>query len=1097
MPDWKKEIAGRLARLNLDYLRAAEIADEIAEHLEDRYRELLAGGETPEKACRTVMDEFTEGDLLERNLRTLKRTGKGDAAMTLGEQPKRKFLGGIWQDVRYGLRMLAKSPGFTAIAILTLALGIGANTAIFSLIDAVMLRSLPVKNPGQLVLLQWSAHHQPEIHGFSFSDDCENKLGGFGSQATANPSGCAFSEPMFRKIEQSGTFTGVAAFASAGQLNLTGNGAASVVAGQFVSGDFFRTMGLNAAAGRLLDPSDDKPGAAAVVVLDYGYWQSAFGGSRDAIGRTIELNNIAFQIVGVAEQKFTGITPGSDFDLWLPLADAERVANSLFWNARQNDTGFWWLVIVGRLKDGEPVAHAQASVSGLFRNEMLHGYAPIFNGPGGGPGGAPGAGGQRQMMVIGGGPGPGGPAPEGAPAGAHPNKPITRRGGNENGSAPMMSFSGAKLPAGAQANGKGPVMMGVPLGAKPSANMPNANAPMRSAGNVFFGAKPGAPEKPGGASAPWKMGARSGEQRTLSTAEDHPAITLLPAQSALTGARTRYSNPLYVLMLAVGVILLIACANVAGLMLARAAARQKEIAVRLALGAGRSRIVRQLLTESVLLSVMGGILGIIFAYWGAHAILSFVSENQARPVAFAAGVDPRVLLFTAGISVLTGILFGMAPAFRSLRVDLTPALKEGEAGSFAAVRAGGSKFGKVLSAGNALVVAQVALAIVVLVGAGLLVRTLVNLRNVDVGFDSHNLVIFTVDPTLAGYKPAETNVFYRDLQERLAATPGVASVSYSQMPLLSGGLMVMSFHWPGTPEDQASTADILGVGPNFFDTWKIPFVLGRKFTPTDYAITPLPQGENAPPAAAPTPVIVNQAFVEKYLGKENPLGVRFGERAADFRGGGSAGWEIIGVVRDTKYQNLKSKVEATLYTPQRGDRASFEVRTAANPQALLPAIRGVVAKLNANMPLFNVSTESQQIDRLLFEQRLMARLSGFFGALALALACIGLYGLLSYEVSRRTREIGIRMALGAQGRDVLRMIVREGIALAAVGAFAGIAAALGLMRYLNAFLFDVHADDPLTIIAVAALLGIVAFAACWIPARRATRVDPMVALRYE
>jgi predicted permease len=659
---------------------------------------------------------------------------------------------------------------------------------------------------------------------------------------------------------------------------------------------------------------------------------------------------------------------------------------------------------------------------------------------------------------------------------------MQRRVGG-NGQAPMMM-----PPPGA--NGKAPFIMRVPAGSRQAGNAPRqfiakgnsgkGNSQQQEKGNVQFGGK-----QP------------QGEQRTLAVPSDNPAIRLLPAQSALTGARTRYSNPLYVLMLAVGIILLIACANVAGLMLARAARRQKEIAVRLALGAGRARIVRQLLTESVMLSVLGGALGIIFAYWGAHAILSFVSNNQARPVAFAMGIDTRVLLFTVGISVLTGVLFGMAPAFRGVRVDLTPALKEGEAGSAGVSRFGGSAFGKWLSAGNALVVTQVALAIVVLVGAGLLVRTLVNLRSVDVGFDSHNLVIFGIDPADAGYKTAEIDSFYRDLQQRLAATPGVTSVSYSMMPLLSGGLMMTGFHWPGTPQDEVSTSDVLQVGPNFFSTMQIPFVLGRSFTSTDFQVTPLPMGENTPPAAVPTPVIVNQAFVEKFLGEENPLGKRFGQEPASNMGPGHAGWEIIGVVRDAKYESLRGESKPTMYTPERGMRASFEVRTAANPQALLPAIRKVVAQVNANLPLYDVTTESQQIDRLLFEERLIARLSGFFGLLALALACIGLYGLLSYEVSRRTREIGIRMALGAQARDVLRLIVKQGIMLAAVGAVVGIGVATGVTRYLTSFLYDVHADDPLTIIAVAALLGIVAFAACYIPARRATRVDPMVALRYE
>ncbi|MFZ0084016.1 MAG: ABC transporter permease, partial [Candidatus Acidiferrales bacterium] len=579
--------------------------------------------------------------------------------------------------------------------------------------------------------------------------------------------------------------------------------------------------------------------------------------------------------------------------------------------------------------------------------------------------------------------------------------------------------------------------------------------------------------------------------KSLSAEADNPEVTLAPVQSGLTGERSNYSSPLYVLMLAVGIILLIACANVAGLLLARSAARQKEMAVRLALGAGRARVVRQLLTESVMLSVLGGALGILFAYWGAHAIISFVSSNQTRPLGFATGVDVRVLAFTVVLSLFIGILFGIAPAFRSARVNLTPALKEGGGSSANSGHFGG----KWLSIGNALVVVQVALAIVVLVGAGLLVRTLKNLRNVDVGFDSHNILIFAIDPALIGYKDSQIDGFYRDLQGRLAETPGVKSASYSMMPLLSNGLMITGFHWPGTPQDQESDADILGVGPNFFETLHIPFLAGRGFNASDFELAAANSGKT--PTAAPTPVIVNQAFVQKYLGKENPLGKLFGESPADANGPANPGYEIIGVVHDAKYNDLRREIHATMYEPQHIGGASFELRTAADPQAILPAIRKAVAQINPNLPLFEITTESEQIDRLLFRERLIARLSSFFGLLALLLACIGLYGLLAYEVTRRTREIGIRIALGAYSRDVLRLVVGQGLALAAAGAAIGIGVALGVMQFLHSLLYGVKPADPLTFAAVALFLAVVALLACYIPARRAMRVDPIVALRYE
>ncbi|HKV27449.1 MAG TPA: ADOP family duplicated permease [Candidatus Acidoferrales bacterium] len=963
----------------------------------------------------------------------------------------------LLQDLRYGVRMLAKSPGFAAVAILTLALGIGANTAIFSLIDAVMLRSLPVENPSQLVVLKWGARNAPQIHGYMSSGDCVTDMR-FGA---ANPSGCSFSEPLFQEIAKANVFAGTAAFANSGRLDLTGNGPAAVINGQIVSGDFFRTLGVKVAAGRLFEASDDSPSAPPVAVLNYGYWQSAFGGARSVVGRRIELNGAPFVIIGVAEPRFTGIAPGSDYDIWLPLSDAQRITEPRRWRNRQGDVTFWWLSIIGRLKTGMPLPQAQAAVSGLFRNEMLHGAVPVFNG-GGEMGGMPalpaGAAGRqvRREMALGRQMPPG---PSGQPMRMPSTAPGARAG---------------------NPGSTGNVMLG--QGPGPGGPMPGGagrKGPVRIAGG---------PPQAGPAGA--HRGETGNGSQTLSAAADNPEVTLVPAQTGLTGSRTRYSDPLYVLMLAVGIILLIACANVAGLLLARSAARQKEMAVRLALGAGRTRIVRQLLTESVMLSVLGGLLGILFAYWGAHAIISFVSNNQTRPLGFATGVDMRVLGFTAAVSLLTGIIFGLAPAFRSARIDLTPTLKDGEGSSASAGRAG-----RWFSVGNALVVAQVALAIVVLVGAGLLVRTLANLRSVDVGFDAHNIVIFGIDPTLAGYKSSQIDSFYRDLQGRLAETPGVKAVSYSMMPLLSGGLMVTSFHWPGTPQDQESDADTLQVGPNFFATMHIPFLAGRNFNGSDFELAAANRGTT--PTSAPTPVIVNQTFVEKYLGKEKPIGKQFGEAPADENGPATPGYEIIGVVRDTKYNSLRREIHAMMYGPQGGGGASFEVRTAADPQALLPAIRKVVAQVNANLPLFNVNTESEQIDRLLFQERLVARVSSFFGLLALVLACVGLYGLLSYEVARRTREIGIRMALGAQQRDVLRLVVGQGIVLAIVGAAVGIGVAIGVTRYMASMLYDVKANDPATIVGVTALLTIVGLAACYIPARRATRVDPMVALRYE
>jgi predicted permease len=883
------------------------------------------------------------------------------------------------QDIRYAIRILAKSPGFTAIAILTLALGIGANTAIFSLISGILMRSLPIQNAQNVVVLKWSARRAPGMHSSSSYGDCTQHR-----ERNGPSSSCSFSEPFFHDVAAHvGSFSSVAAFSYGGQVDLSGNGTASVLRAEGVSGEYFSLLGVRASAGRLIAPSDDSVSAPLVAVLNYGYWQTEFGGSPSVIGKAVRFNNVPFTIIGVADPRFDSLSPGNVSDVWIPLSALPQMSPVPWVKDRPTDIYSWWLVIIGRLKPGVTRPQAQAEVSTLFRNEMLHGEKPL-------------------------------------------SKPA-----------------------------------------------------------------------------------------------DDPTVAALSAQSGLTGGTTEFSSLLYVLMMAVGIVLLIACANVAGLLLSRATARQKEMAVRLALGAGRARIVRQLLTESVLLSLIGGGLGILFAIWGTQAIVSLFTSSADHAFGFNVGIDWRVLAFTIAASLLTGIVFGLAPAFRGTRVDLTPALKEGTGSSAAEGRAGGRWF----SLGNGLVVAQVALAVVVLVGAGLLVRTLRNLKNVDPGFDTQNLLTFALDPTLIGYKTPQIDAFYANLQQRIAALPGVEGVSYSSNTLLSGDLWSTDFSLPGMPKDQTVDSDELAVGMNFFSAMHMRLLSGRNFSSADFAQAEVAQeiedarsaaveakeaGVAAPTASsaansataaneAPIPVIVNKTFVERYLAKANPLGLHFGAREADPSKGdwASPGWAIVGVVSDAKYDSLRDAIAPTMYVPSDGGNDSFEVRTRTNPTAMTAAIRGVVSQMDNNLPIFAVHTQTQLIDQLLVRERLIAQLSGFFGALALILACIGLYGLLSYEVSRRTREIGIRMALGAQQGDVLRLVVGQGIVLATAGAAVGIGVALGVTRYLKSMLYDIHANDPVTMIGVAVLLAAVALAACYIPARRATKVDPMVALRYE
>ncbi len=884
-------------------------------------------------------------------------------------------MGTLIQDLRFGLRMLVKNPGFTAVAVITLALGIGANTAIFSLIDAVMLRSLPVRDPSQLVVLRWTAHQEPRLNERSSFGDCSDE----GSKE--NPGGCSFPYPVFEQIRSAkDTFAGTAAFAGPAGLVLSGNGAPRIAEGEVVSGDYFSTLGVNAVIGRTLGPEDDSPSASPAVVLSFRFWQSAFGGDRSVVGRTISLSGTPFTIVGVVDPSFTNLSPGKTQDLFLPIAMVPR--EHIGWGNDALSLNNWWLVIVARLKPGVSLARAQAAASLLFRNEMLNGAKP------------------------------------------------------------------------------------------------------------------------------------------LSKESDDPRILLVPAQQGLTGQRGDFSKPLYVLMIAVGLILLIACANVAGLLLSRATARHKEMAVRLALGAGGRRILRQLLTESATLSLAGGALGILFAYWGVRATEAFILGNSDSPFPFVVKPDWRVLTFTISVSIVTGVLFGLAPAFLGGRLNLTTALKENTTPVPGAEMQPGRRF----HLGKALVVVQVTLSTMVLIGAGLFVRTLQNLHDIDPGFDTRNILIFGIDPTLLKYQDLQIRTLYRSLQEQLAPLPGVISVSYSTDALLSGGLWATSVHVEGQPEKMMSEVDILGTGPDFLETMRIPRVLGRTFTAQDFqqaaeasaseqaalqvAAPPAPASaaKSSPASGPPIPVLVNQTFVRMYFPNQNPLGKRLNQGNSSGRGGEeglgveqpkSKSWEIIGVVGDTKYDSLRREIQPMVYVPLTGGGAHFELRIAREPAALIPAVRDLVKRVDSNLPIFGVRTQAQRIEELLTQERAIARLASFFGALALLLASIGLYGLLSYEVARRTREIGIRMALGAEQRDVTRLIILRGINLTVAGAAAGIVGGLALTRVLSSLLYGVKPNDPLTYVAAAAILAAVALVASYIPARRATKVDPMVALRYE
>lgn len=571
-------------------------------------------------------------------------------------------------------------------------------------------------------------------------------------------------------------------------------------------------------------------------------------------------------------------------------------------------------------------------------------------------------------------------------------------------------------------------------------------------------------------------------------ASDDPHIQVLPAQTALAGARAMFRQPLWMLLWLVGALLLIACANIAGLLVARAQARSREFALRRALGAGRARIVQQLVTESLLLAVCGGVAGLALAYLAAHALAAAIAGSLSfATISIHTPLDGRVLLFALGATVITGVLAGLAPALYGPRGDLHTALKDSVGNS---ASASGRRRLRWLHLGNGLVVMQAALCVVVLAGAGLLVRTLSNLRSIDPGFNTQNLLLFRLDPSSVGYQGTRLGQLLDRVQRGLAALPGVENVSYSSTALLAGGLSVSGFRI--NPGGKDEDADWLAVGTNFFETMGIHRLQGRSFRATDFQLPPAPGAKrdvNAPPEAA----VVNEAFVRKYLGAGNPLGRAFGYD----KNGAHPRFTIVGVVSNVKYQRLRDAFDPTVYVTSNRGFASFEVRTAAAPMALLPAVRKLLHGINPDLPVIRPTTQTASIAGLLFRERLLAQLASLFGALALLLAAIGMYALLAQEVTRRTREIGIRMALGAERRRVIRTVMVRGAALAVAGIIVGLAGAMAATRYLHSMLYGVTATDPVTLGAVGVILFVVALLASWLPARRAARVDPMVALRYE
>ena len=855
----------------------------------------------------------------------------------------------LWQDLRYGLRMIRQAPGFTAIAVLSLALGIGANTALFSVVDAMLLKKLPVKEPERLVLFQaqWGKNFSPGSYTGS----------GWRDPKTGLTVRTSFPIESFRRLrERESVLSDIFAFGRV-SLNVNAAGQADVATGQAVSGNYYEVLGVPPLVGRTLTDADNQPSASPVAVISYGYWQRRFGGDPGVVNQPINLNNVAFTIVGITPEGFEGtMQVGSSEDVTIPIAWEPQV------NPERSNmkNAVWWLRLMGRLKPGATIEQAHADLETAFQQSVLE-HREVF---------------QAQRRA------------EGQPA------------------------------------------------AKPLA------------------------------------------------VEDYPRLVLRSGSQGEMSRRQYYAPSLYLLLGVVSLVLLVACANVANLLLARATSRQKEIAVRLALGASRRRLIRQLLTESVLLALIGGALGVLLALWIKDGLLAVSDWGNTEMTALRPALDLRVLTFTLLLSLLTGILFGMAPAWRSTRVDLTPALKESGRSSSAATRSWLSK---------SLIVAQVAVSLLLLIGAGLLLRTLFNLQRVEAGFNQQNLLLFRVDPGLIGYKDERLAHLYGELSERIETLPGVSAVTFSRVPLLAESMSNRSIVLPGAgqPADAEGRADITTyihhVRENFLEAMQIPLLAGRSFTAHD--------DERAPKVA-----VVNQTFARRFFPDQDPVGKRFG-----FDPRKPTEIEIVGVARDAKYARQRDETPPTAYLSWQQElrvvsSVTFEVRTLGEPTAAVAAIRKAVSEVDANLPLDDVKTQVEQSEQTLAQERLFAKLLTLFGLLAQQLAAIGLYGVMAYGVSQRIHEIGIRMALGATSTDVLKMILRQGLALTLAGVALGLVGAYVLTKYLASLtdmLYGVRATDPLTFAAVAALLTAVALAACYVPARRATKVDPMVALRYE
>ena len=880
-----------------------ELDDELRDHLDLKTEQYVAQGMTQEEAHRRARLDLGGIEQTKEKCRDTRRVN---------------WIQDLIQDLHYGLRMLRKSPGLSVVAVLTLALGIGANTAIFSFVDAVLLKQVPVKDPQGLMFL------------------------GTKGQSGSSTDHSFYFETYERLQLQQPFFTGLAAFSPV-QLNVSVDGESEPpVEGQLVSGNYFELLGVGAAIGRTLSSADDtSPRGSPVAMISYDYWQSRFEGSSQIIGRKILIDGSRFVIVGVTPRGFSGLEVGSSPNVIVPLTmqpvvmpDAEN------WLARPRNT-VDWLRIVGRLRSGVPIQQAAAGMRVIYRRT------------------------QTQLATE-----------------IDPNWTTTW------------------LKEWAEAN-----------------------------------------------------------------------LVLEAGATGISNLRNQFLKPLSVLTVLVAIVLVIACTNIANVLLARSSVRRQEMAVRIAVGAGRGRLVRQLLVESVLLGLIGGAFGVLQADWGARALIHFLSVGRT-PISIDLTPDSRVLGFTALASLVTGVLTGLVPALQSSGVDLSPGLRKGGySGTSRQV------FGK------ALVVSEVALSLVLVAGGGLFATSLRNLSDFDSGFQRDQVLTVRLAPK--GSDQKRTNAIrllglYQQMQENLGSIPAVVAVSFAgTSPTEAPQLRTVT-----TPDGQQFRVSSTQVYPHYFETLGSSILQGRDFSNLDMS------------PGAPYVAVINDTFARHAFRNENPIGKKIvcsGDQACT----------VIGVVKDIKYSSLKSNVGAAMYmtflqAPTGRGQMVLHLRFAGNSESVMMGqVRQQISSIDPNLPAFQIQTLESDVDAALVRERLLALLSVFFGGLAILLAAVGLYGLISHIVARRTREIGVRIALGASRSNILSLVLGETICLEGLGIVLGVPTSLAASRFIESFLYGLRATNPIVMSASVGLLTVVTLLAGFVPAYRAMRVDPMVALRYE